>query len=93
MALTGEGARWAFPVLLCDEASAYTPVQVYSTYCVPGDPALRYCYATAESAGKVQELRIRFKALSDAPFTVGLVTLNAHIPFRFDPLRLASCLC
>lgn len=86
VALTGEGTV-NVSALIRDEASAYTLVQVYSTFCVPEDPMLRYCYATTESAGEVRELRIRFKASSDVPFTVALVTLNAHIPFRFEPIR------
>lgn len=86
VALTGEGTV-NVSALIRDEASAYTLVQVYSAFCVPEDPTLRYCYATTQSAGKVRELRLRFKASSDLPFTVAQVTLNAPIPFRWEPLR------
>ena len=88
VSLVGGGAV-NVSVLLKDQASAFTPVQVYSAYSVPDDSTLRHVYATAESAGNAGELRLRFKAQSDEPYTVALVTLNAHIPFRWQPLRMA----
>ena len=88
VSLTGGGSV-NVSVLLKDQASAFSLVQVYSAYCVPGDSALRHVYATAESAGTAGEVRLRFKALTDEPYTVALVTLNAHIPFQWQPVRMS----
>ncbi|MCE5344292.1 MAG: hypothetical protein LLF96_12020 [Eubacteriales bacterium] len=88
VAMTGEGVL-NVSVSFTDEASANTLVQVYSVYCVADDPALNICYATAESAGTAKELRIRLIPQSDDLFTVTRVTLNAPIPFQWQPIRMA----
>lgn len=87
VALTGAGTV-SVSVLIEDQANAYTPAQVYTIVCLPGDPALRYCYAGARSAGAVRELRLRFKAETDDPYTVALVTLNAQFPLQWQPARM-----
>jgi len=88
VSLEGEGLV-TVAVFITDEASAYTPQQVYSAVCVADDPALRTLYATVQSAGKVGELRVRLLAQSDDPFTVTRLTLNAPVPFVWQPFRMA----
>jgi hypothetical protein len=86
--LTGEGVV-NVAVLITDEASSYTSVQVYSAYCVAEDPALNVCYATVQSAGEANGLRIRLQPQDNGMFTVTRVTLNAPIPFQWQPVRMA----
>lgn len=88
VALEGEGTvRVAVEIM--DESFAYLSYPVYSAWCVAGDPALSHLYAAAASGGPVYELFISFsQALDNADFTVTSVTLNAPIPFRFQPLRM-----
>ena len=75
-------------ILYKDQASAKMLTQVYSTYCVPATPSLAVCYAPAQSAGTVTELRIRLKSLGAQPYAVTRITLNAPIPFQWQPIRL-----
>ncbi|MDD3212562.1 MAG: hypothetical protein PHY64_02755 [Eubacteriales bacterium] len=88
VSLDGEGVV-SVVVFLKDEASAYKLVQVYSAYCVADDLALRDCYASAESAGTAGEVMVRLLPQGNEGFSVTGVTLNAPIPFQWQPFRMA----
>lgn len=86
--LAGEGAVSASFVIQ-DEANAYTPRAVYQLYCVPDDAQLATGYATVQSSGTVNEFRLRLRSTLGDSYTVTGVTLNARIPFIWQPLRMA----
>ena len=88
VALAGEGAV-KVTVELMDESFAYLSYPAYRAWCVTGDPALQDLYATANSGGTAYELFIQFDCESEgADFTVRSITINAPVPFRFQPLRM-----
>ncbi len=86
--LQGEGVVQV-SVFLRDEASAFTSEQTYSVTLIAGDQVLSACYAEAESAGAAGEVRVRLNPQDNGLFAVTGITLNARVPFQWQPFRMA----
>ena len=86
--LSGQGQP-TVDVLIEDEAGACDYQQEYSVVCVASDPALATFTAPVDSAGEASALCLSFTAYPYTVITLESVTVNAPIPFQWQPVRLS----
>lgn len=90
LTLAGQGAVQA-AFSLTDQASTLIDYPHYSVPCVAGDAALGTGYAYLRSAGDAGSLYLTLQNLQaeEAQITVTQVTVNAPVPVRYQPVRMA----